>query len=232
MTVWLRVLFVFLAALGGLRPLAAQDCRAAANVDAAEVCLLEAVRDLRFEIEESFHAYTELLPASEARMAQVSHDRWERYLDDECRDAGERYRGGAPVLVEMLYCEQWGMHQRVLQLRLLTSALRGGDFVYDPQCFVPTSDLVVLSGALREHAGTEYTSVATLQLDRPLCVDLGTGAQVVGAVQLVGLVPGLGRRARRLFGARATVEGRLFLPHLPSHRTPLVLVVQGLDREP
>jgi uncharacterized protein YecT (DUF1311 family) len=210
-------------------PLGAQACQDHADLTQAEACLVDQVEALRIEVEESFAQYVELLPTLDARDAQIGQDRWERYLEDECRDAGDRYQGGAFVLVEILSCQEWGARRRALQLRLLRAALHGGSFVFDPTCFVPTSDVVVLTGWVAGRRESDNETITVINLDQPLCTDVGDGPQQVTALQLVGLPPGLGRRARRFLGARVSVEGRLFLPHLSFHRTPLVMVVQGLE---
>ncbi len=207
----------------------AQACRDHTDLGAAEACLEEVVHDLRIEIEAALTEYVELLSGDEARDAQFGQDTWERYLEDECRDAGDRFRGGPLILVEILSCQEWGARQRAFQLQLLNAALRGGSYIYDPTCFVPASDLVTLTGWVAEHRNEQLLSTVVINLEQPLCTDIGDGPQVVNAVQLVGVSPGLGRRARRMYGARVHVEGRLYLPHLPFHRTPLVLVVQRMD---
>lgn len=208
---------------------AAQACRDVVDPRRAEACLLDEVDALRLEIEESFERYAELLPTPEARDAQRGQDDWERYLEQECEAAGDRYGGGGLVLVEILSCQEWGARMRAFQLRLLTSARVGGSFVYDPTCFVPASDRVALAGWVRRRAVDGVSSIVVLELERPLCTDLGDGPQTVTEVQLVGVPPGLARRARRMLGVPLVVEGRLFLPHLPFHRTPLVLLAAGLE---
>lgn len=210
-------------------PSAAQVCRDIADPGHAEACLLDEVEALRLDIEESFERYVELLPSPEARDAQRGQDDWERYLDQECDAAGDRYGGGGLVLVEILSCQEWGARIRAFQLRLLTAARVGGSFVYDPTCFVPASDRVALSGWVRRRPVDGVSAVVVLELERPMCTDLGDGPQTVTEIQLVGVPPGLARRARRMLGVPIVVEGRLFLPHLPFHRTPLVLLAGGLE---
>ncbi len=228
---WLRALpvLLLLALSGSPTAVAGQVCRTGTDRNVAEACLSDRVEALRFEIEESFGQYVELLPSADARDAQRAQDQWERYLEDECQAAGDRYRGGEWILVEILSCQGWGARQRAFQLRLLLAALRGGEFIYDPTCFVPASDRVVLAGWVSERRTEPFSSVVVINLEQPLCTDLGEGPVQVPAVQLVGVSPGLARRAARMHGVPVRVEGRLFLPHLDIHRTPLVMIVHRMD---
>ena len=203
-------------------------------------CLSDHLTQERRELDLALAGYVETLGRDDARALDRAQDDWERFMEQECETAAERFGELGLEAVALLSCMVEETIRRRFQVSLMYGARTRVDFDQRNPCFVPDSDMVSMTGWVGERVyetnpvpggnrfGAIEQQVLVVNLELPLCVDYGEGPVQVTAVQMVARNRSMSRGLARYIGQRVEVQGRLFLARSGQDRTPIMIMVSDV----